>query len=229
MLWQDNYRVYGVGKLWKAARRAGLDVGPDQTDPLMHAAGIEGATRSKRVKMTRPDPRPAPHLDLVKGEFTATAPNRVWVIRSDVRADLGGSRVCLLHHRRVLTDDRGVAVRLTHAHPDGPGRDRDGEVVSGAAITGDLHCHSHAGSQFTSIRYDEQLTEIDATPSIETINDSHDNALTETVNSYYQDRTRPRTATTRPLEDCRGRTRDASPRVAVTLRALFISPIIGVS
>ena len=25
-LWEDNYRVYGVRKLWKAARRAGHDV-----------------------------------------------------------------------------------------------------------------------------------------------------------------------------------------------------------
>jgi putative transposase len=29
-LWEDNYRVYGARKLWKAARRAGHDVGRDQ-------------------------------------------------------------------------------------------------------------------------------------------------------------------------------------------------------
>ncbi len=29
-LWEDNYRVYGVRKLWKAARRAGHDVGRDR-------------------------------------------------------------------------------------------------------------------------------------------------------------------------------------------------------
>lgn len=28
-LWIDNYRVYGARKLWKAARRADLDVGRD--------------------------------------------------------------------------------------------------------------------------------------------------------------------------------------------------------
>ena len=48
-LWEDNYRVYGVRKLWKAARRAGIDIGRDQTGRLMRAAGIEGATRSRRV------------------------------------------------------------------------------------------------------------------------------------------------------------------------------------
>lgn len=45
----------------------------------MRAAGIEGATRSKRVKTTRSDPTAARHPDLVNQEFTATAPNRLWV------------------------------------------------------------------------------------------------------------------------------------------------------
>ena len=31
-LWKDNYEVYGSRKLWKAARRAGIDIGRDQ-DP----------------------------------------------------------------------------------------------------------------------------------------------------------------------------------------------------
>ena len=74
-----NYRVYGVRKLWKAARRARIVIGRDQTARLMRVAGIEGARRSKRVKTTRPDPASARHPDLVKREFTATAPNRLWV------------------------------------------------------------------------------------------------------------------------------------------------------
>jgi putative transposase len=45
----------------------------------MRAAGIEGATRSKRVKTTRPAPLSAWHPDLVRREFTATAPNRLQV------------------------------------------------------------------------------------------------------------------------------------------------------
>jgi putative transposase len=28
-LWEENYRVYGARKLWRAAGRAGLDVGRD--------------------------------------------------------------------------------------------------------------------------------------------------------------------------------------------------------
>ena len=56
VLWEDNYRVYGARKLWKAAHRAGLDLGRDQVARLMHVAGIEGARRTKRVRTTRADP-----------------------------------------------------------------------------------------------------------------------------------------------------------------------------
>jgi len=30
-LWENNFQVYGVRKLWKAARRAGINIGRDQT------------------------------------------------------------------------------------------------------------------------------------------------------------------------------------------------------
>ena len=78
-IWENNYRVYGVRQLWKAARRAGIDIGRDQPGPLMRAAGIEGATRSKRVKTTRGDPAASRHPDLVHREFSAPGPNRLWV------------------------------------------------------------------------------------------------------------------------------------------------------
>lgn len=94
MLWNANYCVYGVRKLWKTASRAGIDIGRDQTGRLMRAAGIEGATRSKRVKTTGPNPMSTRHPDLVKREFTATAPNRLWV--TDLTfVPTGGRRVCL--------------------------------------------------------------------------------------------------------------------------------------
>lgn len=78
-LWEDNYKVYGARKLWKAARRAGHDVGCDQVARLMRAAGIEGARRGKRVKTTKSDPAADRHPDLVKRKFTAAAPNQLWV------------------------------------------------------------------------------------------------------------------------------------------------------
>ena len=49
-LWENNFAVYGVRKLWKAARPAGIDIGRDQTARLMKNLGRRGVLRSKRVK-----------------------------------------------------------------------------------------------------------------------------------------------------------------------------------
>ena len=78
-LWTANYRVYGAHKLWKAARRAGIDVGRDQVARLMRLAGIEGIRRRRRVRTTRPDSGAVRPADLVERDFSATEPNRLWV------------------------------------------------------------------------------------------------------------------------------------------------------
>ncbi len=45
----------GARKLWKAARRAGHDIGRDQTARLMRAEDIEGVVRTRRVRHHRRD------------------------------------------------------------------------------------------------------------------------------------------------------------------------------
>ena len=44
-IYEENYGVYGVRKIWHAMRRAGWDIGRDQTYRLMKTAGIAGAHR----------------------------------------------------------------------------------------------------------------------------------------------------------------------------------------
>ena len=78
-LWTANYSVYGAHKLWKAAQRAGYDVGRDQVARLMRLAGMKGARRGRRVVTTRPDKEAARAPDLVKRHFVATRPNALWV------------------------------------------------------------------------------------------------------------------------------------------------------
>ena len=184
-LWEDNYRVYGVRKLWKAARRAGHDVGRDQVGRLMRAAGIEGVRRGKRVRTTKPDPAAARHPDLVKRKFTATAPNQLWVTDlTFVPTWAGVAYVCFIvdAYSRMIVGWRVASHMRTTMVLDAleMARWSRGNTLPG------LTCHSDAGSQFTSIRYGERLAEIGAVPSIGTIGDSYDNALAETVNGYYK-------------------------------------------
>jgi transposase-like protein len=62
LLWLANYRVYGARKLWKAAQRAGEDLGRDQVARLMRQLGIQGVNRTKKVRTcTTADVRPRVH------------------------------------------------------------------------------------------------------------------------------------------------------------------------
>ena len=78
-LWMANYRVYGARKLWKAAQRAGYQVGRDQVAHLMGELGIHGVRRGRRYRTTRPDPAADRAPDLVRRDFTAQRPNQLWV------------------------------------------------------------------------------------------------------------------------------------------------------
>ncbi|MHA2414035.1 IS3 family transposase [Mycobacterium avium] len=184
-LWKDNYCVYGARKLWKTARREGHDVGRDQVARLMRAAGIEGVRRGKRVRTTKADPAAARHPDLVKRNFTATAPNQLWVTDlTFVPTWAGVAYVCFIidAHSRMIVGWRVASHMRTSMVLDAleMARWSRGNMLPG------LRCHSDAGSQFTSIRYGERLAEIGAVPSIGTVGDSFDNALAETVNGYYK-------------------------------------------
>jgi putative transposase len=184
-LWEDNYRVYGARKLWKAARRAGHDIGRDQVARHMRVAGITGARRGKRVRTTKPDLGAARHPDLVRRDFTAAAPNALWVTDlTFVPTWAGVAYVCFITdvYSRMIVGWRVASHMRTTMVLDAIEMAR---WSRGNALPG-LRCHSDAGSQFTSIRYGERLAEIGAVPSIGTVGDSFDNALAETVNGYYK-------------------------------------------
>ncbi len=72
---EQNYGVYGVRKLWHAARRAGWDIGRDQVARIMKIAGIKGICRGRQPVTTRTAPVPDTRRDLVRRCFKAKSPN----------------------------------------------------------------------------------------------------------------------------------------------------------
>jgi putative transposase len=184
-LWTANYRVYGAHKLWKAAQRAGHEIGRDQVARLMRHAGIAGVSRKRRLRTTKPDPSAPRPADLVNRDFTAARPNELWVTDlTYVPTWQGVAYVCFI----VDAFSRMIVGWRVASHM------RTGMVLDaiemarwsrGTQLEG-LRCHSDAGSQFTSIRYGERLAELGAVPSIGSVGDSYDNALAETVNGLYK-------------------------------------------
>ena len=66
--------------MWLVLRRAGERVGRCTVQRLMRTAGIQGAKRRGRPwRTTKPDPEADRRPDLVERDFSAPAPNRLWV------------------------------------------------------------------------------------------------------------------------------------------------------
>ena len=185
MLWTTNRKLYGAHKLWKAARRAGHVIGRDQVARLMKALDIEGIRRGRRVRTTRRDEEAGRHPDLVNRNFTATAPNELWVMDLTYVATWSGmGYVCFITDAfsRMIVGWRVASHMKTSMVLDAleMARWRRGTRLEG------LVSHSDAGSQFTSVRYGEHLAELGAVPSIGSVGDSFDNALAEAVNGLYK-------------------------------------------
>ena len=79
-IFAENYECYGVRRMHAALVRDGERVGRDQVARLMRAAGIRGAKRRGRPwRTTISDPAVHKRPDLVGRDFTAIAPDRLWV------------------------------------------------------------------------------------------------------------------------------------------------------
>jgi hypothetical protein len=74
-----NFRVYGVRKVWRQLGREGIAVARCTVARLMRRMGLRGAVRGRTTRTTIPD-RAAPcPLDRVQRQFKAPRPNRLWV------------------------------------------------------------------------------------------------------------------------------------------------------
>ena len=186
-LWIANRKVYGAHKLWKAAVRAGHEIGRDQTARLMRELGIEGVSRlRKKVFTTVSDPDATRAPDLVNRNFTADRPDALWVTDiTYVPTRSGMAYVCFIvdvFSRRIV-GWRAASNMRTDMVLDAleMARRSRGSVRLIGLVT-----HSDAGSQFTSVRFTERLDEIGARSSIGTVADSYDNALAEAINGLYK-------------------------------------------
>lgn len=187
VLWVANRKVYGAHKLWKAARRAGHNIGRDQVARLMRQMSIQGVSRRrKRVITTIADPDAVRARDLVNRNFTADRPDRLWVTDlTYVPTRAGMAYVCFIvdAFSRRIVGWRVASNMKTQMVLDALEMARRSRGVD--RFVG-LVAHADAGSQFTSVRFTERLDEIGARPSIGTVADSFDNALAETTNGLYK-------------------------------------------
>ena len=78
-VFEANFRVYGVRKVWRQLKREGFDVARCTVARLMRSMGLQGIICGKPIRTTFPDKTAPSPLDRVKRQFKAAAPNRLWV------------------------------------------------------------------------------------------------------------------------------------------------------
>ena len=78
-VFDENFRVYGVRKVWRQLKREGFDVARCTVARLMRDMGLQGAIRGKSVKTTISDKAAPCPLDHVNRQFKAPRPNVLWL------------------------------------------------------------------------------------------------------------------------------------------------------
>ena len=181
-----NFKVYGVRKVWRQLKRDGHDVARCAVERLMRAMGLQGAVRGKPVRTTVSDKAAPCPLDKVNRQFKAPRPNALWVsdftyvatwqgfvyvafVIDTFARRIVGWRVSSSAHAGFVLDALEQALH-------------DRQPVKGGGL---VH-HSDRGVQYVSIKYTERLFEAGLEPSVGSVGDSYDNALAETINGLYK-------------------------------------------
>jgi putative transposase len=185
-IWEENFRVYGVRKVWRQLHREGIEVARCTTARLMKQMGIEGVIRGKPVKTTVSNPAAPCPRDKVNRQFRATRPNALWVSDFTYVATWQGfvyvAFVIDVFARRI------VGWRVSRTVQTGFVLDALEQALHDRrpARHGELIHHSDRGVQYVSIRYTERLAEAGIEPSVGSVGDSYDNALAETINGLFK-------------------------------------------
>jgi putative transposase len=188
-VYQENYKVYGARKVWWQLRREDIDVGRGRVERLMRRLGLTGAVRGKTVRTTVSDKDGVRAADLVKRQFAAGAPNRLWVADFTYVATWAGTVYVAfaidVFSRNIVGWKASMSKETSlvlNAINQGL-RTRDYRAVDG---TPKLIHHSDAGSQYTSFRFTQHLVDAGIDASIGTVGDALDNALAESTIGLYK-------------------------------------------
>ena len=168
--------TYGSPRIWKELTDLGARISLNRVARLMRQDGLKGVTRRRRPVTTRPDKEHPVARDLVGRNFTATAPNQLWV--ADITyiptrtARLYLAVVIDVYSRKVvgwsMASHMKTALVLCALNM----------AISQRKIVKVIH-HSDQGSQYTSLAFGLHCKKAGVIPSMGSVGDCYDNALCE--------------------------------------------------
>jgi putative transposase len=172
--WSDG--TYGVPRILEELRGEGTRISGKRVARLMRQERLQGVSRRPGIKTTRRGVDDAPAADLVRRDFTATAPNQLWVaditwvptwagfLYLAVVLDAFSRKIvgwAMASHLRTELVLQALDMALEQRQPQGV-----------------IH-HSDHGCQYTSLAFGTRCQQAGVRPSRGTVGDCFDNALCE--------------------------------------------------
>nr|WP_281252518.1 IS3 family transposase [Lentzea kentuckyensis] len=182
-------QMYGRRKMTHYLRRQGHDVAFCTVDRIMRRLGLNGVVRGRKQRTTIPVKDGIRAADRLNRDFTATAPNLVWVTDfTYVSTWAGWAYVAFVfdaYSRAIVgwtaSNSKTTALVSKALNMAVWRRDHYGYPVE----PGLIH-HSDAGSQYTSVKFTESLSLQGLSASIGSVGDAYDNALAESIIGLFK-------------------------------------------
>ena len=185
-VYKANFEVYGAEKIWRQLAREGIRVGRDRVARLMRQLGIRGVVRGAKRRTTTPADAADRPADLVGRDFSAPAPNRLWVADLTYVATWAGfcyAAFIIDAYSRLIVGWRVATTLRASLALDA--LEMAIWARQDAGLDALVH-HSDRGVQYLSVRYTQRLADEGAVTSVGSKGDSYDNALAEAVNGLYK-------------------------------------------
>jgi transposase InsO family protein len=202
-VFEENFRVYGVRKVWRQLSREGIGAARCTVARLMRAMGLQGAVRGKPVRTTISNKAAPCPLDRVNRQFRAPRPNALWVSDFTYVATWSGfvyvAFVMDVYSRRIVGWRASTSLRADLAL-DALEQGLWTRARDERDVTGLVH-HSDRGVQYLAIRYTERLDAAGALRSVGSKGDSYDNAAAESLIGLYKTELIRRRGPWRGLDD----------------------------
>jgi len=184
-VYDENHQVYGARKVWRQLEREGVEVARCTVERLMREMGLHGAVRGRAFKVTTVADEDAQRpQDLVKRDFSADAPNKLWVADlTYVPTWVGFVYVAFVvdvFSRAIVGWRVSTSLRADLAF------DALEQAIHERPLQDGLIHHSDRGSQYLCIRYTDRLVEAGISSSVGSVGDSYDNALAETIIGLFK-------------------------------------------
>jgi putative transposase len=172
---EESRGTYGAPRIHADLKEDGERIGRKRVARLMAELGLEGVSRRRFVKTTRRDGSRAA-ADLVNRDFTASAPDELWVADITYIPTWAG----FLYLAVVLDawSRKIVGWKMANHLRTELVLDAIDMAIRQRQPVGVIH-HSDKGSQYTSLAFGQRCRAAGVRPSTGSVGDSYDNAMAE--------------------------------------------------